>query len=60
MERDIQTLSEAEILVSDIIKRIVKMKRMPDAKLLSDRHSDLAVIYSQLMEINSVLQHNTK
>lgn len=58
MDADIQTISEAEILVSDIIQKIVKMKRMPDEKLLLNRNSDLAVVYSQLMEIKSVLQHH--
>jgi hypothetical protein len=57
MDADIQTLSEAEILISDIIQRVVKLKRMPDEKLLLNRNSDLAVVYSQLMEIKSVLQH---
>lgn len=58
MDADIQTISEAEILISDIIQKIVKMKRMPDEKLLLNRNSDLAVVYSQLMEIKSVLQHH--
>lgn len=58
MNADIQTISEAEILVSDIIQKIVKLKRMPDEKLLLNRNSDLAVVYSQLMEIKSVLQHH--
>lgn len=58
MDADIQTISEAEILISDIIQKIVKLKRMPDEKLLLNRNSDLAVVYSQLMEIKSVLQHH--
>lgn len=58
MNADIQTISEAEILISDIIQKIVKLKRMPDEKLLLNRNSDLAVVYSQLMEIKSVLQHH--
>lgn len=58
MNADIQTILEAEILISDIIQKIVKLKRMPDEKLLLNRNSDLAVVYSQLMEIKSVLQHH--
>ena len=52
---DIQTLPEAELLIAEVIKRVLKMKHMPDSKLLTDRFSDFAVVYSQLREIQDVL-----
>jgi len=52
---DIQTLPEAELLIAEVIKRVLKMKHMPDSQLLTDRFSDFAVVYSQLREIQDVL-----
>ncbi len=52
---DIQTLPEAELLIAEVIKRVLKMKHMPDSQLLTDRFLDFAVVYSQLREIQDVL-----
>jgi hypothetical protein len=41
---DIQTLPEAELLIAEVIKRVLKMKHMPDSQLLTDRFSDFAVM----------------
>jgi hypothetical protein len=56
---DIETMDGAELLIADVIRKVIKLKRTPNDKLASCIDSELAVIYSNLRELENVIKmHN--